>query len=106
MKKTKKVSVSAKSKATKKAPTARLKKRRAKNTVKGYYPNPTKNVFYLIKKTEGIKYYWTGTSWNSNIENAKHVSKKDYDNVFYEAEKAFKKLRGNWELMRDSVKKK
>lgn len=42
--KKKKVAVTAKSRATKKAPSARLKTRRAKNTKPGYYPNPAKKT--------------------------------------------------------------
>lgn len=38
----KKIAVNAKSRATGKAPSARLKKRRARNTVPGAYPNPAK----------------------------------------------------------------
>lgn len=40
----KRVSVNAASRRTKKSPTARLKARRKKNTVTGYYPNPRRRV--------------------------------------------------------------
>ena len=54
----KKVRVTAKSRATGKAPTARLKKRRTKNTTKGYYPNPTFYVAYL--ENDGKRYFYHG----------------------------------------------
>ena len=54
----KKVKVTAKSRATGKRPTARLKKRRTKNTTKGYYPNPTFYVAYL--ENDGKRYFYHG----------------------------------------------
>jgi len=41
------VKVGAKSRATNKRPSAALKKRRAKNTKKGYYPNPSGKRFVV-----------------------------------------------------------
>lgn len=65
----KKIAVTAKSRATGKAPSARLKKRRARNTVPGAYPNPAKRK--VTSKTKGFAiwawdginpYVFTGTS--------------------------------------------
>ena len=60
----KKIGVNAKSRATRKAPTKRLKARRKKNRVKGMYPNPSPGVFIFAKK--GAKKYYlqrVGSSW-------------------------------------------
>lgn len=65
----KKIAVNAKSRATGKPPSARLKKRRARNTVPGAYPNPAKRK--VTSKTKGFAiwawdginpYVFTGTS--------------------------------------------
>lgn len=58
---------------TKKAPSKRLKARRAKNVTPGYYPNPvkkrspakTKTVYMLCAfKGKKIVGYWTGYLWD------------------------------------------
>ena len=48
------------SQTTKKKPTKRLKRRRAANTKKGYFPNPTYYVAYIPIGT--TKYYYAGYS--------------------------------------------
>lgn len=53
-----KVKVGAKSRATGKRPTARLKKRRKANVEPGYYPNPTFYVAYLTQNSR--KYFYHG----------------------------------------------
>ncbi len=56
-----KVKVSAKSRVTGKRPTAKLKKRRAKNTKKGYYPNPDKTFYRVVgEMTRGKRGYFNG----------------------------------------------
>lgn len=52
----KKIAVTAKSRATGKAPSARLKKRRARNTVPGAYPNPASRLKYVMTVKAGIVY--------------------------------------------------
>lgn len=86
----KKVAVNAKSRATKKAPTAKLKSRRKANTKKGYYPNPVMDL-YVIKIRKGNKtYYFNGAIGDSvranaahyrNIATAKKIAQKVADNV-------------------------
>jgi hypothetical protein len=63
-KRRKKVAVNAPSRATKKAPSERLKKRRRKNTAVGYYPNPaTRSVIAaLIGNRVG---YYTGKAFDT-----------------------------------------
>ena len=58
----KKKAISSPSQITKKAPSARLKRRRKANVKKGYFPNP---VFYVgyIEDDNGVKFYYHG--WNS-----------------------------------------
>lgn len=54
----KKIAVTAKSRATKKAPSKRLKARRAANTKAGYFPNPVKKSpakFIIEVKLRGNK---------------------------------------------------
>jgi len=59
-----KVKVGARSRATKKRPSAELKRRRKKNTKKGYYPNPVKdNIVYLAYvAVDSVRYYYHGYS--------------------------------------------
>lgn len=58
----KKVATHAPSRITKKTPSTRLKKRRVKNTKKGYYPNPRKRG-YVVAALVGQKVgFYTGDS--------------------------------------------
>jgi len=65
-----KVKVGAKSRATNKRPSAELKRRRAKNTKKGYYPNPLVDIdkAYIVaivdKHDKNEKGFWTGKHWD------------------------------------------
>lgn len=74
-----------KSMTTGKAPTKRLKKRRAANTKPGYYPNPRKKttrkkwrVLCVVPSAAGINSgidpnktgYWTGTGWDTRKDKA------------------------------------
>lgn len=76
--------VNKKSQITRSAPTPRLKKRRAKNTERGYFPNPTiqESVlrFYVDVRVKGSEEWFTVAKTNS-IENAKefaeHYAKKN-----------------------------
>lgn len=87
----KKFAAAAKARAKKAAPKTRKtttgkrvrteaakKARRAKNTVEGYYPNPSGFAIFITKlvdgKIRGKKYYFTGSSWMTEIENAKVFS--------------------------------
>lgn len=73
-------SQTAKSRATKKAPSKRLKQRRSLNTKKGYYPNPILKGRYVLKivptpyglknGTPTTKAYWTGTGWDTSKSKA------------------------------------
>lgn len=74
-----------KSRATGKTPSKRLKKRRASNTKKGYYPNPTtaKKTVYLVKveTTLGEHGYlksWpkSGPKFDTLVSNAYEYDKK------------------------------
>ena len=84
----KKRSLSSPSRTTKKPPSARLKKRRVKNKVKGFFPNPIKKkrrknpVSTLIKvfqhgarekKFQKVGYF-TGTQWDTDIKKAEKYS--------------------------------
>ena len=62
--KRKKVSVNAKSRATGKKPSKRLKARRRKNTVKGCYPNPDKAFIYAVKGAKRFYLQKVADSWN------------------------------------------
>ncbi len=66
----KKVATRAKSRATGKPPSTRLKARRAKNTSEGYCPNPLSELF-LIKIVKGDNtYYFDGEGGDKNKNNA------------------------------------
>ena len=53
----KRKAVSAKSQVTGKPPTKRLKKRRAKNTEPGYFPNPAHSHDIKLSDIEQLKYF-------------------------------------------------
>ena len=68
-------SQTARSMITKKAPSPRLKARRARNTEAGYYPNPKPKyikgyVLGIRNKKTGETGYWTGTGWDTNMSAA------------------------------------
>jgi hypothetical protein len=60
----KKVAVNAPSRATGRAPSNRLKKRRRKDTVKGYYPNPASRSIVVAKIGNRLGYY-TGKAFDT-----------------------------------------
>lgn len=64
--------------ATKKAPSKRLKARRAKNVTPGYYPNPVKTLktVYILAIFDGKKRlgYWTGKNWDDSKGAAKRYA--------------------------------
>jgi len=66
--------INAKSQTTKKAPTKRLKKRRAKNKATGYFPNPVfKGKLYtagIIFGGDGTAYYFSGNGLDTNHRKA------------------------------------
>lgn len=74
----KKIAVNAKSRATGKAPSARLKKRRAANKVPGAYPNPKARKGYsVLAFINGISYWLTArNSLSSKRMNALVVADK------------------------------
>jgi len=63
-----KKNINAKSQATKKTPTKRLKKRRASNKATGYFPNPVfKGKLYTCGVVyNNTEYYFTGAGLDSN----------------------------------------
>lgn len=61
--------------ATKKAPSARLKKRRVKNTRPGYYPNPVNKGYVLgirgaIPSNSDKIGYWSGATYDTDPKKA------------------------------------
>lgn len=74
----KKIAITAKSRATGKAPSARLKKRRARNTMPGAYPNPARRKGYsVLAFINGISYWLTArNSLSSKRINALVVADK------------------------------
>lgn len=74
----KKVAVNAKSRATGKAPSARLKKRRARNTVPGAYPNPKARAGSIVVALIGNKvYFLTGKTMLSDVRARAKVYSSD-----------------------------
>lgn len=69
-----KKSIGRRSQATGKKPSARLKRRRAKDTIKGYYPNPARKSGYVIvavdKKSGQTGYYTGGNSLETSKSKA------------------------------------
>lgn len=66
--KKKRKSISSVSQATKRAPTKRLKRRRAKPKVKGYFPNPS--LYRVGYRSGSKKYYFDGAGMTSKVANA------------------------------------
>ena len=75
----KKVAVTAPSRATGKAPSTRLKKRRTKNkrAPAGFYPNPCTNGYVVAAIVDGKKYYFDGDkSLGSKAKAARYSEKQ------------------------------
>lgn len=67
----KKKAVNAVSQITKKPPTKRLKKRRAANTKKGYFPNPVHLNHYVVRVLDsGAMQYYSGKGFTDNKNHA------------------------------------
>lgn len=62
--------INRKSQITKIKPTKRLAVRRKKNTVKGYFPNPTENKYYLIYEEASKNMYYDGMAFSKEKKSA------------------------------------
>lgn len=89
----KKVSVNAPSRRTGKAPSARLKKRRAKNTRSGYYPNPAHKAYVVAANIGNKLGYFDGTAFVSDKHYAAHLKSPTAANNIAKAAINNKKIR-------------
>lgn len=81
----KKKPITAKSAATGKAPSKRLKKRRAENTKKGYFPNPVKKpARFIVKvtlKNNDVGYLTHAMTLDTDVKKAAKVSKSNAESA-------------------------
>ncbi len=73
-----KVKVGARSRVTGKRPDAELKRRRKRNTKKGYYPNPIAGYRVVLEKTSGNRLYFNGFDMAAGATNAARFSTKPH----------------------------
>jgi len=73
-----KVKVGAKSRVTGKRPDAELKRRRKKNTKKGYYPNPIAGYRLVIEKPSRKHLYFNGFDMAAGASNAARFSSRPH----------------------------
>lgn len=63
--------VNRRSQATKKAPSARLKRRRKANKEPGYFPNPIHKNYFVVKVLDsGATHYYSGKGFTNNVNHA------------------------------------